>query len=75
MKAKGKEVEQTVTSGSLNTFAESVNQPVTPESKLAAMATYARGMKDGCIITVPMDTKVFGTDVTIYIERNDLRGS
>jgi len=36
-----------VTPGSLNTFTESVNQPVTLESKLTIMATYMRGMKDG----------------------------
>jgi len=49
-----------------------VNQPVTPESKLAKVAAYARDMGDGCIITVPVDTELFGTDITIYLKRNDL---
>jgi len=65
-------VAQTVTSWSLNTSAESVNQLVTPESKLAKVITYARDMEDGYIITVPMDIELFGTDITICLEHNDL---
>jgi len=42
-----------VTPWNLNTFTESVNQSVTPESKLTKVAMYARGMADECIITVP----------------------
>jgi len=45
---------------------------VTPESQLAIVAMYARGIEDGCIIIVPRDTEVFGTEIAIYLERNDL---
>jgi len=56
-----------VTLGSLNTSTESINQPVTPESKPMLVTTYARGMKDGCITTVHIDTEIFETKVTIYL--------
>ena len=61
-----------MTPRSLNIFAKSVYQPVTLGSKLAKVATYARGMGDGCIITVPVDTELFGTNIIIYVEHNDL---
>ena len=60
------------TQWSLYIFAESVNQLVTPTSQLAKVVIYAWGMGDGSIITVPLKTEVFGTDFTIYLERDYL---
>ena len=68
------EVVQAVTPRNLETFAESVNQPVTtpPDSKLVKVAAYARGMGEGSIVTVPVDIELFSTEMAIYLERNDL---
>ena len=63
---------QTVTLGRLHTFAELVYQPMTLESRLEVVATYARGIEYGYIIIVLVDTEVFGTKPTIYLECNDL---
>ena len=50
-KAKGKEMALHKTVGSLHIFAESVNEPLHPrsegESKLVAVATFARVVEDG----------------------------
>jgi len=64
-----------VTPRSLETFAESINQPVTtpPDSKMAKVVAYAWGMGEGSIITVPVDIELFSTEMAIYLERNDLQ--
>ena len=61
---------------SLETFAETVNQPVTTPvlSKLAKVVIYARGMGEGSIITVPMDTEVLTTDMSYTSSVMTLRG-
>ena len=63
-----------MTPWSMEIFAESVNQPVTTslDSKLVKAAAYARGMREGSIITLPVDTKLFSTEMAIYLECNDL---
>ena len=50
-----------MTPQSLETFAESVNQPVTtlPDSKLVKVVAYERSMGEGSIITVPIDMIYF----------------
>jgi len=50
-----------------------VNTP--PDRKMATVAAYAPSMGEGSIITVPVDIELFSTEMAIYFERNDLRGS
>jgi len=67
-------VVHAVTPRSLETFAESVNQPVTtpPDSKMEKVAAYARAMGEESIITVPVDIELFSIEMAIYLERNSL---
>ena len=52
----------------LHTFMESVYQPVTLQSRLTVVAMYARGMKDRCIIIVPVDKEIVLGSYMIDVE-------
>ena len=58
-----------MTPRSLETFAESINQPLTtpPNSKLAKVVAYAWGMREGSIITIPIDIELFSTEMAICV--------